>query len=495
MFFSFLTFNHIKLIIPEFFLCTSILSLFLFGSFLAALKIKCSPFLNVIINNVLILILLFLVFLVLNNPVCTALVFNGIFFIDPGATYVKISVIVCSICCLFISVSFIKIYKINNFEFFIIFGISVLSLSVLINSTDFLLVYVAFELQSFCFYVLAAFKKNSAYSTEAGLKYFILGSFSSTILLFAISIIYSIFGTTNFFVLNLLVFENKDISVLAVFSFLLVFIGLLFKLSAAPFHFWSPDVYEGAPTNITIFFAVVPKIGILILIVRVFIIFSGNSNFFGSLFLLCSVLSVVIGSFVTLKQKRLKKLIAFSAVNHVGFLLLGISSLTIESISAVFFYILSYSINVLSLWAALSFFKIENNTYYRTFSIVDLGSIVKINPVLCLFFSGCLFSMAGIPPFIGFYAKLNIFYSAVNSGFIIIACFIIIISVVSTFYYIRLIKHAFFENSIKKWLFFLKISKLHALVLVLTFLFVFILFFNPFFLDLISYRIALSIVF
>jgi proton-translocating NADH-quinone oxidoreductase chain N len=495
MFFNFLSFNHIKLIIPEFFLLSSIFSILLFGCFLGLSKNFFFPLLNFVINNILVLILFFLIFLVINNPIPVALIFNGIFVIDNASSFAKISIALFSICCLLISFSFVKIYKINNFEFFIVIGLSVLGLNILICSADFLLAYIALELQSFCFYILAAFKKNSAYSTESGLKYFLLGSFSSTIMLFSISVIYALFGTTNFLLLNLLIFDNNNISFLAVISFVLIFTGLLFKLSAAPFHFWAPDVYEGSPTNSTVFFAVVPKISVLILTVRVFVIFSNNSNFFSSLFLFCSVLSIVVGSFITLKQKRLKKLIAFSSINHVGYILLGVSLLTIESTSAVFFYIITYSITSLALWGSLSFLKTENKNRYRTFNIADLGAMIKINPFLCFIFSTCLFSMAGIPPLVGFYAKLNIFQSAINAGFIVVACFIVLTSIVSTFYYIRLVKSAFFENSAKKWFFFFKITKKHALITVLSFFLVFLLFFNPFVLNLISYKIALSIIF
>jgi NADH-quinone oxidoreductase subunit N len=495
MLLSYTIINNLKIIIPEIFLFSSIIALLLFGCFIGLSFIFRYPLLNSIISKILVLILVFLFILIVNNPIVNGCCFNGCINADDASFFVKLSIVFSSICCFLISNNYIKNYQINSFEFFIVTALAIFGLNLLVMSSDFLTSYIVLELQSFCFYILAAFKRSSAYSTEAGLKYFLLGSFSSTLLVFGITLIYGIFGTVNFSLLHLIIFENSNLFFLDKLGFIFIFTGLLFKLAAAPFHIWSPDVYEGSPLISTVFFALIPKISILLFILRVFSIISDKTNFFVFIFLISSIFSVIIGSLVTLKQKRLKKLLAYSSINHVGYLLLGVSLFSIESTSAVFFYILSYMITGLCVWSIVFSLKPARILNYRTFNIVDFGSILKTNLLIASIFGICLFSMAGVPPLVGFYAKLKIFQSAVNAGFILVACFIILMSVVSTFYYIRLIKSAFFENNIKKWFFFASINSSHAVIMSITFLLLWVLFFNPLILDLISYKIVLSLIF
>jgi NADH-quinone oxidoreductase subunit N len=234
----------------------------------------------------------------------SGLVFNGAFIVDGLSTAAKISVLVSSFFCLLLSSGYVRTYQINNFEYFVIVALAVFGQLILISAADFLTAYLALEIQSFAFYLMAAFKRDSAYSTEAGLKYFLLGSFSSTLLLFGVSLLYGLFGTTNFSILSLLLFESADTPLLSDTAFFLVLIGLLFKLAAAPFHIWSPDVYEGAPLNSTIFFAVVPKISIFVLLFRVYSILLGSSDIFEVAVIISSVLSVIVGSFDNTIRKQ-----------------------------------------------------------------------------------------------------------------------------------------------------------------------------------------------
>jgi NADH-quinone oxidoreductase subunit N len=445
------------------------------------------------VNYLLILILALTLFLVVNNPLVSGSVFNGVFIVDWLSTIAKISVLVSSIGCLLISSGYVKAHQINNFEYFVIVALAIFGQLVLISSADFLTAYLALEIQSFAFYLMAAFKRDSAYSTEAGLKYFLLGSFSSTLLLFGVSLLYGFFGTTNFSILSLLLFESTDFQLLTDIAFFLILIGLLFKLAAAPFHVWSPDVYEGAPLNSTIFFAVVPKISILVLFFRIYSVLVNNSDIWSIAILVSSVCSVIIGSFVTLKQKRLKKLLAYSGINHVGYLLLGASMFTLESVSSVFFYLFTYMITGLCIWGIVSILKRADSVGSRTAVIADLGAMVKVNPVLAFILAICLFSLAGIPPLVGFYAKLGIFQSALNSGFFVIASFIILTSVISTFYYIRLIKSAYFESSYKEWVFYAPLSATQGTMITLSFFGIVFLFYNPLLLNLLSYKMAMSL--
>jgi len=493
MIFSYAFENNIKLVLPELFLCSSILGLLFFGSFVSLSRSYRYPLVATNVNYLLILTLVLTLFLVVNNPLVSGSVFNGVFIVDWLSTIAKISVLLSSIGCLLISSGYVKAHQINNFEYFVIVALAIFGQLVLISSADFLTAYLALEIQSFAFYLMAAFKRDSAYSTEAGLKYFLLGSFSSTLLLFGVSLLYGFFGTTNFSILSLLLFESSDFQLLTDIAFFLILIGLLFKLAAAPFHVWSPDVYEGAPLNSTIFFAVVPKISILVLFFRIYSVLVNNSDIWSIAILVSSVCSVIIGSFVTLKQKRLKKLLAYSGINHVGYLLLGASMFTLESVSSVFFYLFAYMITGLCIWGIVSILKRADSIGSRTAVIADLGAMVKVNPVLAFILAICLFSLAGIPPLIGFYAKLGIFQSALNSGFFVIASFIILTSVISTFYYIRLIKSAYFESSYKEWVFYAPLSATQGTMITLSFFGIVFLFYNPLLLNLLSYKMAMSL--
>ena len=493
MIFSYAFENNIKVVLPELFLCSSIIGLLFFGSFVSLSRNYRYPLISTNTSYLLVLALLFTLLLVVHNPLVSSSVFNGVFIVDWLSIVAKISILVSSIGCLLISSGYVKTYRINNFEYFVIVALAVLGQLILVSSADFLTAYLALEIQSFAFYIMAAFKRDSAYSTEAGLKYFLLGSFSSTLLLFGVSLLYGFFGTTNLTVLSLLLFEMNDFKTLADIAFFLILIGLLFKLAAAPFHIWSPDVYEGSPLNSTIFFAIVPKISILVFLFRIYGAVAHNSDIWGIALLVSSIFSVIIGSFVTLKQKRLKKLLAYSGINHVGYLLLGASMFTPESVSAVFFYLFSYMITGLCIWGIVSVLKRAESVGSYTPTIADLNAMVKVNPVLALILAVCLFSLAGIPPLIGFYAKLGIFQSALNSGLFSIASFIILTSVISTFYYIRLIKSAYFESSQTEWAFYAPLSANQGVVITLSFFGIIFLFYNPLLLNLLTYKMAFSL--
>jgi NADH-quinone oxidoreductase subunit N len=493
MIFSYAFENNIKLVLPELFLCSSIMGLLFFGSFVSLSRTYRYPLVATNVNSLLILTLFLTLILVIHNPLVSGSVFNGVFIVDWLSTIAKISVLISSIGCLLLSSGYIKTYQINNFEYFVIVALAVFGQLVLISSADFLTAYLALEIQSFAFYLMAAFKRDSAYSTEAGLKYFLLGSFSSTLLLFGVSLLYGFFGTTNFAILNLLLFETSEFQLLADIAFFLILIGLLFKLAAAPFHIWSPDVYEGAPLNSTIFFAIVPKISILVLFFRIYSLIANNSDIWSIAILISSIASVIVGSFVTLKQRRLKKLFAYSGINHVGYLLLGVSMFTLESVSSVFFYMFAYMITGLCIWGIISVLKRADSIGSYTPTIADLGTMVKVNPVLAIILAMCLFSLAGIPPLVGFYAKLGIFQSALNSGFFVIASFIILTSVISTFYYIRLIKSAYFESSSKEWAFYAPLTAAQGTVITISFFGIIFLFYNPLLLNLLSYKMAMSL--
>lgn len=300
--------NHFKMFLPEVFLATAILMLTLYATFTVSSHFLGHPVLTQNFSKMCLLILSLTLILVHNNTIPFMLTYQSTFIFDSLTTNAKEIVIFFSMVCIYIFEDSLLKQKINNFEYFILLLCAVLGLMLLISSYDLISLYLAIELQSLCLYVLAAAKKDSTFSTEAGLKYFILGSFSSALLLFGISLIYGSTGTTNFEDLSLLfAYTSSDISIIKSVDIGLIFIAaaFFFKIAAAPLHMWSPDVYEGAPVSSTIFFAVIPKIAMFSVFLRLFqTVFSNLQDVILLIVIFFSLVSVVVGSFVALKQKK-----------------------------------------------------------------------------------------------------------------------------------------------------------------------------------------------
>jgi len=366
----------------------------------------------------------------------------------------------------------------------------------LVSSFDLISLYLAIEMQSLCLYVLAASKKDSSFSTEAGIKYFILGSFSSGLLLFGISLLYGCCGTTNFENFNLL-FSGVDYRLLGLANFVekslfFIIIAFLFKIAAVPCHLWSPDVYEGAPTNSTIFFAVIPKIALFSIFLRFFQgTFSSFEEITLCVFVISSIASVIVGSFVTLNQKKLKRLLAFSSVSHVGYLLLGFAANSIEGTQSLFFYLIVYMLTSLCLWSVV----LSTNTRFnkkQSKTLVDLAFVSSINPLLGLSGMLAFFSLAGIPPLVGFFAKMEIFVSALGSSLFFASIIAILSSVISSYYYIRLVKTIYFEKVTTHFFVFPIVSSCSFTMSLSTFFLLF-LFMDPSLLLLFTQKMALCL--
>jgi NADH-quinone oxidoreductase subunit N len=441
--------NHFKMFLPEVFLATSILIMTLHASLLVTSKRLGYPILTLSFGKLSILVLFLTFLLVNNNPISFMLVYQNTFIFDLLTANVKQILLISTICCLFIFEDNLIRQQINNFEYFILILCAVLGLLFLISSYDLISLYLAIEIQSLCLYVLAASKKNSSFSTEAGLKYFLLGSFSSALLLFGMSILYGCTGTTNFenFTLLLSGVDLDNFSTTSSISNALLFVGaaFFFKIAAAPFHMWSPDVYEGSPTSSTIFFAVIPKIALFAVFIRMFqTVFSSFEDTLLIMSIFFSICSVIVGSFAALKQRKLKRLLAYSSVSHVGYLLLAFSANSIEGTQALFFYLVIYMITSLSLWSVILSINTSTNTE-RSKTLIDFASVSTANPLIGLTGMMALFSLAGVPPLAGFYAKMAVFLSAIGSSLIFVSLIAILCSVVSSVYYIRLIKIMYFE--------------------------------------------------
>jgi NADH-quinone oxidoreductase subunit N len=409
---------------------------------------------------------------------------------------VKQILLLSTICCLFIFEENLLRQQINNFEYFILILCAVLGLLFLVSSYDLISMYLAIEMQSLCLYVLAASKKNSSFSTEAGLKYFLLGSFSSALLLFGMSILYGCTGTTNFENYTIL-FSGVDVSTFSTsesISIALLFVGaaFFFKIAAAPLHMWSPDVYEGSPTSSTIFFAVIPKIALFAVFIRMFqTVFSSFEDTLLIMSIFFSICSVIVGSFAALRQRKLKRLLAYSSVSHVGYLLLAFSSNSLEGTHALFFYLVIYMITSLSLWSVILSINTSTNIE-RSKTLIDFASVSSLNPLIGLTGMIALFSLAGVPPLAGFYAKMVIFLSALSSGLVLVSLIAILASVISSVYYIRLIKIMYFEPK-SDVSFVFPVTRSCSLMMGLGTFFLIYLFINPTLLLLLTEKMALCL--
>lgn len=449
----------------------------------------------------------------------------------------KISISMASIICLLLIRQYLIAQQINSFEYIIILLFSILGLFLLCSSNDLITAYLAIELQSLSFYILAAFKKNSTYSVESGLKYFILGAFSSGLFLFGASLIYGVSGTVNFedlkdlflfdgspnYIINFfadkfVVFDylvteisnsSQTYTVENVNSFdskfqyndllltglLFVFVSIFFKLALAPFHLWSPDVYEGSPSSSTFFFAVVPKISLFILLIRLSnYAFSSFVNVWENYIIFIAIGSVIVGSVAGLEQRKFKSLLAYSSISHMGYLLIAFSAGTTEGFQMLFCYLIVYMGSGLCVWSI--FMLIRLKTFYTKKQNKDLGDLVllkKSNNSLAIILVTALFSIAGLPPMIGFMVKLSIFLVAIEQSLYAVALLSILFSVISTFYYLRVVKILYFEPVLVGRLYY-PIDTQKGLVVVLLFYLFLFMFVNPTILYLLSYKIGLLFV-
>ena len=429
-----------------------------------------------------------------NSPIHHAFVFSQSLLVDDFTFFFKTLLLMSSFGALLISKKYLCEEKIYSFEYILFLLFSTLSMLLMISSYDFLSLFLSIEFQTLCFYVLAASKRTSEFSTEAGMKYFLLGAFSSGILLFGCSLVYGFTGMTNFGDLRLLLTGvDTEVSLPMsglVLGILFLGVGFLFKVSAAPFHMWAPDVYEGAPTSTTAFFVLVPKIALFAVFVRIFFgAFYDLLASWQSILLICSGLSMIVGSFAALSQQRIKRLLAYSSIGHVGYMLLGFSCASLEGIEAVCIYLVIYvimTLNVFGIVLAL------NSKQSRLRYLSDFGMLSASHPVLAFTFACTLFSMAGIPPLAGFCSKFYIFFAALSSGLYALALLGVLTSVVSCFYYIRLIKIMYFERP-SRWLVYDGMDAEKALVIAASLFFVVFFFVYPSPLFLSAHKVALSL--
>nr|YP_009476757.1 NADH dehydrogenase subunit 2 [Cryptomonas curvata]AVM81250.1 NADH dehydrogenase subunit 2 [Cryptomonas curvata] len=482
-------------ILPELFLAISINLILVYAVIYCTSPIFDFPLL---INNVswLSIQILFIAFLLnINNFYCDVAIFNNLLIIDSFGNLIKSIILTSTICILLMSLKYNRFELINNFEFPILIILTILGTLLLISSYDLIAMYLAIELQSFCSYILSAFKRNSEFSAEAGLKYFVLGAFSSGFLLFGCSLIYGFTGTTSYEQISLILvgtsynhFNNNGIVIGTIF----ILISFLFKISAAPFHLWSPDIYEGSPTTVTAFFAIVPKIGLLAFFLRLF--FDCLYTLFvpwQNILLIASVTSMIIGSFGAIWQIKLKRLLAFSAIGHVGYMLIGLCCCSIESIYALIFYSVIYICMSISSFSLLLIVR-KNDNLKKLKYIEDLIVIAKTNPFIGLCLAITFFSIAGVPPLAGFFSKMFLFFSAISQSAYTLSVIGVLTSVVSCFYYLRVIQVSYFELN-DEWVTLKKPNKEISILISILTLILIVFFLHPSFLTLLIHNSIINL--
>ena len=431
--------DKLNFIYPEIFISLSVMFLLILGVF----KKKSS---NLIISLSVITLIGTLV-LIFGNPIDINLsLFDGGYKIDYMSSYMKILTILSGIFVLITSSKFLKIYKLFNIEYPILILCSILGMMVMISSNDLIVFYIGLELQSLSLYVLAAFNRDQIKSSEAGLKYFVLSALSSGLLLYGCSLIYGFSGTTNFDQISNLM--NNDQYGLT-FGIVFILVGLAFKISAVPFHMWAPDVYEGSPTSVTLFFAVAPKIAALTVIIRfLYVPFVNVIDQWQLIIVFLSLASMIFGAVAAIGQKNLKRLIAYSSIGHMGYALAGLCVGTNQGIQSSILYISIYIVMNLGFFSCLFMLK-RNNTYFE--NIDDLSGLSKNHPLISLSLMVVLFSLAGIPPLAGFFAKFYIFKAILDQSMYYLAIIGLLTTVIAAFYYLRIIKIMYFDLEKEKY--------------------------------------------
>ena len=431
--------DNLNFIYPEIFISLSIMFLLLLGVF----KKNSSN----LIYNLSIIFLVFTLALIFNYPPQSDLyLFNESYKIDFFSSFMKILTMCSGIFVLITSSRYLKIFKIFQIEYSILILCSILGMMVMISSNDLIVFYIGLELQSLSLYVLASFNRDQIKSSEAGLKYFVLSALSSGLLLYGCSLIYGFSGSTNFITIS----ENIDSAQFGLtFGIVFILVGLAFKISAVPFHMWAPDVYEGSPTSVTLFFAVVPKIAALAVFIRfLYVPFINMIDQWQIIIVFLSIASMIFGAVAAIGQKNLKRLIAYSSIGHMGFALAGLSSGTNEGIQSSIIYISIYLVMNLGLFSCLFMMK-RNDKYYE--NIDDLSGLSKNHPLISLSLLIILFSLAGIPPMAGFFAKFYVFTAVVKESMYFLAITGLLSTVIAAFYYLRIIKIIYFDPEKEKY--------------------------------------------
>jgi NADH-quinone oxidoreductase subunit N len=378
-------------------------------------------------------------------PVSSISTFNGSFILDKLAVALKLSVYLVTFLVFVYSRDYLKDLNIYKGEYYVLGLFAVLGMMIMISAHSFLLIYLGLELLSLSLYAMIALNRDSAPASEAAMKYFVLGALASGLLLYGISIFYGITGTIDITTLAVSIKEQAAVNpVLLAFALTFIVVGLSFKLGAVPFHMWLPDVYQGAPTSVTMFIGTAPKIAGFAMAVRLLI--DGLSDLqvdWSQMLIVLSVASMALGNVVAIAQTNFKRMLAYSTVSHVGFILLGILSATETGLSAAMFYTITYAITSSVAFAVL---MMLNRQGFDAAEIDDLKGLNDKNPWYAALLAIALFSMAGVPPTVGFYAKLTVVNAVIQIDLVWLALAAVLFSVIGLFYYLRVVKVMYFDK-------------------------------------------------
>ena len=433
-------------ILPELFLALVIMALLMFGVFQKGgrKEIDINAFRIIFWLSVVSLVLVLLLVLALSGGRLVG--FGGLFVSDPFSGFCKVLVLIGSAATLIMAQQFLERHDMARFEYPVLVMFATLGMLMMISANDLISLYLGLEMQSLSLYVVAAFRRDDTRSAEAGLKYFVLGALASGMILYGASLIYGFSGSTNFDSLAKILSHGGDHEAGhgVVFGIVFMLAGLAFKVSAVPFHMWTPDVYEGAPTPVTAFFAVAPKIAALALFIRIMVgPFGDLAAQWQQIIVFVSVASMVLGAFAAINQRNIKRLMAYSSIGHVGYALIGLAVGNEAGVRGILIYLTIYLVMNVGTFACILAMRKGDRMVE---DINDLAGLGKTHPMLAAAMTLFMFSMAGIPPLAGFFGKLYVFLAAIEAELYGLAVIGVITSVVGAFYYLRIIRIMCFDD-------------------------------------------------
>jgi NADH-quinone oxidoreductase subunit N len=394
------------------------------------------------VNSLCILVLVAAAAALIAVPVGQHALFSGSFVLDDYARFLKMLTLIGSAGALILSLDWLAVERQQRFEYGALFLLATLGMLVLISAADLIALYLGLEMMSLSLYVVAASNRENVKSTEAGLKYFVLGALSSGMLLYGASLIYGFTGTIEF--AGIARATEQGASIGLIFGLVFLFVGFCFKISAVPFHMWTPDVYEGAPTPVTAFFAAAPKVAGMAIFVRAAITaFPGIVHDWQQIVTFVSIASMALGAFAAIGQRNIKRLMAYSSIGHMGFALVGLAAGTSAGVQGVLIYMAIYVAMTLGSFAVILSMR-RGGVFVENIS--DLAGLARTHPTMAFFFAMLMFSLAGIPPLAGFFAKFYVFLAAINAGLYALAVIGVLTSVVGAFYYLMIVKTMYFDE-------------------------------------------------
>ena len=426
--------------LPELFLLFAISLILLFDLFVSQRLKQFTYYLTQ-------LALLITGFLAFNLIGENATIFSGTFVLDSLGSTFKVFILGFAIIALVYTRHYLKAHELLRNEYFILAMMSILGMMVMVSGHSLLTLYLGLEIMSLSLYALIATARDRASAIEAALKYFVLGAIASGLLLYGMSMIYGISGSLDISQISSFASAStlgSQQTLILNFGLVFLVIGIAFKLGAVPFHMWVPDVYQGSPTSVTMFLSTVPKIAAIALLIRLLIDGLGElQHYWADLFMILAVLSIAIGSLVALTQTNIKRMLAYSTISHIGFILLGFVTGVVDGYGAAVFYVLAY---ILMSLAAFGSIIVLNRKGFEADQISDFQGLSKHSPWFALIMLVVMLSMAGVPPFIGFYSKLFILQQVVAEGYVILAITAVIFAVISAYYYLQIIKTMYFDD-------------------------------------------------